>query len=318
MARLIDRLMAHGYALEDATFAGAYRPYMNLLEQATVVVCDNVTGYHWDHRKDLEFPKDYPFLVPSPSPLFLESIVPVAQRYESGGMTSWGALAITHDLHRDRMTLDHHWVYRDEASASIDTKSRWLVEWLLYVEATEFSGKRGGPRRLLGWWGCPVLPTGVYDESENGRLSSSTFFMGNVPESEREGMGKLLLNLTRTHLAPLFLAVAFMHCKNVAQREVEQSSFERQVWRKKHGRPLVRYHVLDIDPMRKVLDSEGGAREAGLKKALHICRGHFATYTPDAPLFGRVTGTFWKPQHVRGNAKHGAVVKDYNVKAPKP
>ena len=68
--------------------------------------------------------------------------------------------------------------------------------------------------------------------------------------------------------------------------------------------------------MKATLQSEGGASKNGLKKALHICRGHFATYTQDAPLFGNFVGTVWKPQHVRGNAQHGAVVKDYRVLAP--
>lgn len=48
-----------------------------------------------------------------------------------------------------------------------------------------------------------------------------------------------------------------------------------------------------------------------------FCRGHFSTYTEDRPLFGKVSGTFWVPSHVRGSAKQGVVVSDYNVKAPK-
>lgn len=58
------------------------------------------------------------------------------------------------------------------------------------------------------------------------------------------------------------------------------------------------------------------AGKIGLRKALHLVRGHFATYTPDKPLFGRITGTVWKPSHVRGDAAEGIVAKDYRVKAP--
>ena len=46
---------------------------------------------------------------------------------------------------------------------------------------------------------------------------------------------------------------------------------------------------------------------------LHSCRGHFRTYTPEHGLFGKVAGTFWIPPHMRGNADHGVVVKDYEV-----
>lgn len=114
-------------------------------------------------------------------------------------------------------------------------------------------------------------------------------------------------------LEPLLLTLSFLHCKNVTRREVAQPAFEQRTWRAKHKRPLVRYHVLDIEPMREVLRTEGRSDEVGLKRALHICRGHFVSYSPDKPLFGKVSGTFWKPQHIRGSKKRGLVVKDYRV-----
>lgn len=70
--------------------------------------------------------------------------------------------------------------------------------------------------------------------------------------------------------------------------------------------------------MKKILNSEGKAQETGLKKALHICRGHFATYGDDAPLFGKHVGTFWKRMHIRGVAKEGMVAKDYKIGEVKP
>src|SRR3990167_3444505 len=54
----------------------------------------------------------------------------------------------------------------------------------------------------------------------------------------------------------------------------------------------------------------------GLKKALHIVRGHPVTYTKEKPLFGKYSGTFWKPAHARGSIEQGAVLKDYKVNAP--
>jgi hypothetical protein len=70
--------------------------------------------------------------------------------------------------------------------------------------------------------------------------------------------------------------------------------------------------------MRKILRSEGRANETGIKHALHICRGHFRTYTPDKPLFGKVTGTIFVPMHARGSAQEGIVVQNYKVNAPFP
>ena len=109
------------------------------------------------------------------------------------------------------------------------------------------------------------------------------------------------------------LSVSFMHCKNVIRTDAEGPPDK---WLRRQKQPKLRYHVLQIDPMKEVLRREGGSETNGLKKALHICRGHFATYTDEKPLFGRSTGTFWKPAHVRGSSKEGVVVKDYAVNAP--
>ena len=66
--------------------------------------------------------------------------------------------------------------------------------------------------------------------------------------------------------------------------------------------------------MREVLRREGGLSPEGntMAKALHICRGHFRSYD-EKPLFGRVKGTFFIPQHVRGNADVGEHQKEYSI-----
>lgn len=114
-------------------------------------------------------------------------------------------------------------------------------------------------------------------------------------------------------LAPYFMAISFAHCKNVRVSN-HATAPKVAAKRQKAGKPVgVTYKTLVIDPMKEVLRTEGGIEKNGAKKALHICRGHFATYTADKPLFGRVTGTFWKPMHVRGNKARGEVKKDYRV-----
>lgn len=114
---------------------------------------------------------------------------------------------------------------------------------------------------------------------------------------------------------PVWLAMSFAHCKNVSTTTHKTPSKVAKK-RRKQGKPIgVTYKTLVIDGMKEVLRTEGGVEKNGLKKALHICRGHFATYTEDKPLFGKVTGTFWKPMHTRGSKKRGEVRKDYKVVA---
>jgi hypothetical protein len=118
---------------------------------------------------------------------------------------------------------------------------------------------------------------------------------------------------------PLYLAICFMHCKNVTLTEQEGQYPSRQVRREAERRgdpPLTKFYTLNIEPMKKVLRDEGGSETVGLKRALHICRGHFSHYSEDKPLFGKYAGQFWIPAHVRGTAEAGMIAKDYNVKPP--
>jgi len=118
-----------------------------------------------------------------------------------------------------------------------------------------------------------------------------------------------------------FMALSLMSCKNVKRVLAPEEKKSRQVRRAEERHPdravnLVRYYTLEIDPMKKVLETEGGASANGLKKAMHICRGHFATYEPERPLLGKYAGRFWVPAHIRGSLDRGLVVKDYAVKGP--
>lgn len=115
---------------------------------------------------------------------------------------------------------------------------------------------------------------------------------------------------------PYLLATSFTHCKNVTRIEhVPPEKINKR--RAKEGKPpLTKYYTLQIDPMREVLRKEGGYESNGLKRAMHICRGHFAIYD-EKPLFGKVKGTFWIPQHVKGSKTVGEIKKDYNVNPKK-
>lgn len=65
--------------------------------------------------------------------------------------------------------------------------------------------------------------------------------------------------------------------------------------------------------MRQILDTEGEAQSKGLGHALHICRGHFKTFT-EASLFGKHTGTYWWESQARGKTARGVVEKDYRIR----
>ena len=122
------------------------------------------------------------------------------------------------------------------------------------------------------------------------------------------------IHMFNPYLGAALFAVSLMHCKNVTLHPVDPPDRLSRKHERKHGLPLTRYHVLDIAPMRQILDGEGEAQTKGLPHALHICRGHFKTFTEQAPLFGRHVGTYWWPSYVRGSAEGAVVEKDYRVR----
>ena len=114
---------------------------------------------------------------------------------------------------------------------------------------------------------------------------------------------------------PALLAISFMHCKNVRRETVNPPKPPKFSISKIPKHKFIRLH---IDPMKEVLRKEGGSEKTGLKKALHICRGHFTTYGENSKgMFGKgIKGTFWIPQHTRGSLEHGSVDKEYVVGEP--
>ena len=113
------------------------------------------------------------------------------------------------------------------------------------------------------------------------------------------------------------LTIYFMHCKNIQLGDATADHSPSRKWLRRKKTDLLKHYSLSISPFRETLRKQGGIEKNGAKKALHICRGHFATYTENAPLFGKHTGVFFRPQHTRGHQSHGEVKKDYQVGSPK-
>lgn len=111
---------------------------------------------------------------------------------------------------------------------------------------------------------------------------------------------------------PAMLALTFINCKNVPRKRVDPPARIVKAAAKRN-RSHTSYHVLDIGPMQRTLATEGRSGEVGVQRALHVCRGHFKTYTKDAPLLGRAVGTYWWGPQVRGSAAAGISEKDYRV-----
>ena len=92
-------------------------------------------------------------------------------------------------------------------------------------------------------------------------------------------------------MAALF---ALLSCKNVV-RETVGADPKLQRSRRKSGKiPLYHYSTLKMTPM--------GRNGGEATRAIHWVRGHFKEYTPERPLFGKISGLFWWEPHLVGAA----------------
>lgn len=153
---------------------------------------------------------------------------------------------------------------------------------------------------------------GVIADNEGRPIDTVTIFPWTDDEYEPF---KAMIESVRTMF---LMAASFMSCKNVATVEYRGDGTAAPAGKaaRKAGvqeSPVKKFYTLEIEPLRRVLNAEGRAADHGIRRAMHICRGHFADYTPDKPLFGSTVGRVWRPQHVRGSAAAGTVTKDYRV-----
>lgn len=105
--------------------------------------------------------------------------------------------------------------------------------------------------------------------------------------------------------------LTFMNCKNVTLKETSNEAMRKAFERRRGCKPL-RYHVLNIESV--IARTRGASGGLSMFNALHMCRGHFKTFTKERPLFGKVAGRFWWGYQARGTPEAGVVVKDYRVK----
>lgn len=101
------------------------------------------------------------------------------------------------------------------------------------------------------------------------------------------------------NIKPFMFAMSLMNCRNV---EVIDAPETRQVRRarERDGRPKRPRRLLLPSAVRDNGANAETRQQLGGAAPLHLVRGHFKTYTEEAPLFGKVAGTYWWGHHVRG------------------
>lgn len=108
----------------------------------------------------------------------------------------------------------------------------------------------------------------------------------------------------------VFFALALMNCRNVSLRE-------RGAGRATKGSLASgdAFHEVIIDGnVRRSSGAPGEQVEEGTVRR-HLARGHFKTFTEDAPLLGKHIGTYWWGWQVRGQESQGQIEKTYTLRS---
>lgn len=108
----------------------------------------------------------------------------------------------------------------------------------------------------------------------------------------------------------IFFALALMNCRNVSLRE--RSSSRATGGTSPTGDA---FHEVVIDGSGRGSSRASGEPAGTASGRSHLARGHFKTFTEDAPLLGKHVGTYWWGWQVRGQEGAGVIEKTYSLKA---
>ncbi len=111
----------------------------------------------------------------------------------------------------------------------------------------------------------------------------------------------------------LLYTLAFLNYRNIELIEQRPSAALSRKHERKYGVPLTKYYELGIKGFSRRYPASGNKVERFMPH--HIVRGHFKTYTPEKPRFGRPGdhGRFWVDSFAKGDKEAGEIKKRWKV-----
>jgi len=281
-----------------------YKELYDVLLSATLINITNVVDYYFNIQENdlVNSYNDYPNTAPCFPITFFEYTMPITSAFN---LNEQAKLKWSRDVAGMRIGILSH-------VSEIKDKQNNFEYWTMRVLYWFSLGRRGVEY-------MPLLSE--YRIEKDGKLTNpdgdptkiKNYIYPNF-ELAPKNIKLSAVNTTQSWLNPVFLSLSFMHCKNVT---IESNDPKRLPnGRISRHSPKITYKTLKIEPMKKILETEGDIQHNGLKRALHICRGHFKDFTQGPGLFGRNKGLYWWDSQVRGKIENGIVVKDYSVNAP--
>lgn len=301
---LIDDILSVYDALEDPR--GQLSTLLAALRQSTVIKVHNVADYVFE-KPALEWniEEDFPNIVPPFPDIWMEwrhrrcwGIRKAHQDFPDEFRA--GVLLTSIDTRRDG-------VHEDRLKKAFP-EARWISCAYYFLDiGSDIRQGVGAP---------PGLGYGVSEDGRFVKLNGGVSLLPNPVRSWEEPTAEQAeaMNGFLNFLCVPFMALSFMHCKNVEFLKGPAHPPRLQKARQDRGKPpLLRWHTLTVEPVKRIIASANGGDSGLTPKSLHICRGHFKHFI-DHGLFGKYHGTYWWPMHARGSRETGVVLKDYQVR----
>jgi hypothetical protein len=151
--------------------------------------------------------------------------------------------------------------------------------------------------------------------TDDGHYVDDSLRAGRRHKEQADHVAALLQQEAMSNCFVVGMALNLINCKNVVTRPAGTIPQRRSGREKRQGVKPIRYHTIVLPGMtvERGYASSRERKSNATVMALHVARGHFKTYAPEAPLMGRHVGTYWWNPTVRGNAKRGQVVSDYRI-----
>jgi len=308
MPRLIDDIRAAKelqmpwYIVKQREWTAHTGRVLNVLKdpQLPVLLIDNVADYYFKatDQEVWSLDRDFPNLAPPFPGFWCEHRLPKLIHSKEHGDTQTG-------MEGGRAGIFVR--VADPADCKYEGPAPDGLKWILWFEVfIDY-----GCWRSSGLVDGPCSPMFLCVDAD-GRGLGAPWMQSYAAEDD---FSRTVMRSMMTWLHPTFLAISFLHCKNVSLNDNQVDAPLAKKFRARHGFNPTPYKTLVIEPLKEILRREGGHGSGnGLAKAMHICRGHFRDYREGRGLFGKYHGQFYMPATVRGTKGKSAPPREIEVR----
>jgi len=322
--------------------------FKNLIEKripkTTIVDCSSVSEYLFQFSsKDEWSMEDFDVLAPPFDECWLDFKAPeyvslpgVYEKWKKTSPSHWAFDCVWTEATEENIMLSYMKmpnIWSDHVKRMLEwTKgSKWYLDILLFWV---MEGEPDGPIWMWRLFLNEDGSCGVFTK-ENDRFNKiieGPVHGGYIKTIERISIEQkvsedearnILYSIISPYLHSALLSIVFIHCKNVILEDTvpdkKKHLTNAQKRRGEEKTSIEKHKVLVLEPMKKIIKKTSEESGVGTKKAYHICKGHFVTYSKEKPLFGRpdLYGKFFVPMHARGSLNQGIVTKDYQINVKK-